>query len=202
MVVSGVYSDYSADSLMQPTREFTAKGIYELGGSDLNASFEWFQKTSYFIWGLGVGYDDGIYHHLKLGFNTRFFEAGVFMGTFHQYTTIAVHGEQCDVFPCSDSDNWKSIGGADTDFHAMLFMGLYATIMIEDFFLSYSVSSYSPPVETGEEGLTTPSIDTHYIMAGYRFHTHWEVSGGVALTLVNPDYRHYAAKFGVGYVFK
>ena len=202
MAVSGSYSDYSADSLMRPTREFTAKGVYELGGSDLNASFEWFKKLHFFLWGLGIGYDDGVYHHLKIGFNTRFVEAGAFMGTFHQYTTMTVHGEQCDVYPCSDSDNWKSIGGTDTDFYASLFMGLYATIMIDDFFLSYSLSSYSPAVEADGEDLSAPSIDTHYIMAGYRFNTHWEVSGGVAMTLVNPDYRHFAAKFGVGYVFK
>ena len=83
MAVSGSYSDYSADSLMRPTREFTAKGVYELGGSDLNASFEWFKKLHFFLWGLGIGYDDGVYHHLKIGFNTRFVEAGAFMGTFH-----------------------------------------------------------------------------------------------------------------------
>ena len=139
MAVSGSYSNYSSDSLMEDSRKFTARGIYEFGGSDVNATFDWFSKASVLLFGFGVGYDDGIYHHLKLGFNTSVFEAGVYVGFFHHYTELEIDGSTCSTWPCSDDDNWSSIKNTDAEFYTSLLYGAYASVIVDDFFVSYNL---------------------------------------------------------------
>ncbi|MBR4784857.1 MAG: hypothetical protein IK012_06340 [Fibrobacter sp.] len=199
MAVSGSYVNYSSDSLMQQSRSFSANGYYEFGGSDVNASFDWFGKASVMLIGFGVGYDDGIYHHLKVGFNTSVVEAGVYLGLYHQYTTLEINGSTCDTWPCSERDNWGSMSETNTDFYTNLFYGLYASIIIDDFFMSYNLSIYNPSVSGGGESVSSPDIYSHYIKGGYRISKHWEVNAGLIMSFVDPDYRHFAANVGAAF---
>lgn len=202
MAVSGSYSNYSSDSLMEDSRKFTARGIYEFGGSDVNATFDWFSKASVLLFGFGVGYDDGIYHHLKLGFNTSVFEAGVYVGFFHHYTELEIDGSTCSTWPCSDDDNWSSIKNTDAEFYTSLLYGAYASVIVDDFFVSYNLSIYGPNVKGGGESVSSPNIYSHYFKSGYRISKHWEVYGGLILSFVDPDYRHFAGSAGASFYLK
>ena len=203
MAVSGSYSNYSSDSLLQDSRSFHTTGVYEFGGTDMNASFDWFGKAAFMLFGFGVGYDDGIFHHLKLGFNTPVVEGGVFFGLFHQYTTMHVSGSTCDTWPCDErGDNWDSMSDTKTEFFTTIHYGAFASFFIDDFFMSYSLSIYSPSVEGGGESVSTPDIYSHYLKAGYRITKHWEVSAGIIMSFVDPDYHHFAGNVGASFYLK
>ena len=83
--VSGDYkawSSWSLDSIVQDLNSHSSSGIYKMGGNEFTGGFEWFHKSNVALIGVGVSFNDGIYHHITYGFNTEHFEIGGFFGLF------------------------------------------------------------------------------------------------------------------------
>ena len=53
---------------------------YEIGGVEGSGKIDYLHKSGTLIFGAGLGYDDGLYYHLTLGWNFRDFEFGFFTG--------------------------------------------------------------------------------------------------------------------------
>ena len=197
--VIGTYTDLTKDSdTLHKHENFTAEGMYEFGGFEVEGGATWFHKSDAFLYGIGIGFNDGIYHHLTLGINTTHFEAGVFAGLFHQYSRLRYYGETCNDITICEDDDWESTFGDETETRISPFYGLYLGAFLGEMFLEYSLSMYTPNLDIEDDKVNVPMITTNYITLGYRFNEQFEVSGGAIISAIKGKL-HYAASLGVNF---
>ena len=162
---------------------------YEIGGVEGSGKIDYLHKSGTLIFGAGLGYDDGLYYHLTLGWNFRDFEFGFFTGHI-LFRDIKYSGEKC----VETEKNNVTIDGAvfwsrtvcasyepfekeEIKYVEDLFLGGFVGIIIGKSFLNYSFS-----IE-GFDIVDTPIL-SHYISMGYRFGDFIELSLGTVLTNV------------------
>ena len=196
IAVSGTYRDWNTDTLTK-VKTYTANGTYHLGGFEGTGGFELYKKSDIAVYGLGIGYNDGIYHHITYGFNFRHLEFGSYVGFFHQYMHIKYSGSSCSGIKTCTQDNGSFSEDKD-DFETSLFWGLYAGIFIGDFFLSYSISGYTPGLDTDDEDISTPTITSNYFTLGYHINKNFALSVGAIGSDVDSHW-HWAGSCGIHY---
>ena len=189
--VSGDYkawSSWSLDSIVQDLNSHSSRGIYRLGGNEFTGGFEWFHKSNVALIGVGVSFNDGIYHHITYGFNTEHFEIGGFFGLFHQF--LEVYG--------SGSTNDKSFNEAKMQLNTNLIWGFYTGVFLGDLFLNYNLSAYRPSFDIDGTNVRSSIVTSNYITLGYNINEHWAVTAGAIGTDVQSNW-HWAASLGVNF---
>jgi len=196
IAVSGKYRDWDADTLAK-VKTFFANGIYHMGGFEGTGGFELYKKSDNAVYGLGIGYNDGIYHHITYGFNFQHFEFGSYLGFFHQYMHVKYSGSSCSGVNTCLHDN-EDFNEDKNVFESSLFWGLYAGVFIGDFFLNYSLSGYTPGLDTDDESVSTPTITSNYFTLGYHINKNFAVSVGAVGSDVASHW-HWAGSCGIHY---
>ena len=159
---------------------------YKMGGLDFTGKVDYLRKTNYFVYGLGLGYKDGLFNHLLFGWNFSHFEFGAFAGLYTQFSEVEYEGVVVD-------DDEDAVGQTIRDHsnHAntSFFAGAYAGFYLEKLFFNYSVSTYLPSsvkIENRLE-LSVPRITSHYFTVGYRLTDRIEISAGGIFTDIDTD---------------
>lgn len=168
---NGSYTDWVQDSILK-WKSYDVSGEYRMGGFEFAGGLEWYHKAKYALCGFGIAYNDGIAHHLTLGFNFSHFEFGTFIGLFHQISR--------------------------SKFRTSLFFGGYGSVYVGDAFLAYSLSDYTPRVSSDGTSISVNDITTHYITLGYHITKSFEVTAGAIGSNVGTQW-HWAGSMGVGY---
>lgn len=159
---------------------------YKMGGLDFTAKIDYLRKSNYFVYGLGLGYKDGLFNHLLLGWNFSHFEFGAFAGLYTQFNEVEYEGVVID--DDEDVAN-QTISGHSNHTGTSFFTGAYASFYLEKLFFNYSISTYIPPSVTIENRLelSVPRITSHYFAVGYRFNQWIEISAGGIFTDVDTE---------------
>ena len=193
--VSGSYRDWNEDTLNKIT-EYTVNGKYHMGGFEGTASYEWYSKFDNAIIGFGLGYNDGLYHHITYGFNFHQLEFGTFVGFYHQYMHIQYRGSTCSgIKSCTSS---SSLNEDKNTIETSLFWGMYAGFFFGNFFLNYSLSAYTPGLDTEDENVHTPIITSNYITLGFHINKHIAISAGAIGSDVSSQW-HWGGSLGIAY---
>ena len=175
---------------------------YKLGGMDFSAKVDFLYKLDGFIFGTGIGFKDGVYHHFSLGANLQYVEFGMFLGFFHQYHNAYYNVSKCQtiihLFKESEED-CDSFNDERNIFTISPFMGAYAGIMIHDFFINYSVSVYKPSIDIENNSLDLAAITTQYITLGYRINKYFELSAGAVINYKNIPHWNYGWTSGISF---
>lgn len=172
---------------------------YIMGGIDYTGKIDFLYKKDYLVFGAGVGYKDGIFHHFTIGANFSHFEFGTFFGGYHQRCELEYAGykEVND----DDYDN-ERISGYQNDYSTNIFAGAYAGFYFGGFFYNYSISTYRPSAEIEDKNMDVPGIASNYFTIGYRFNQMVEVSfGGIATYIDSPAW-NFGVTSGITFYFK
>ena len=185
------------------SRGNSANVTYKLGGTDFSGKIDFLYKVDGFIFGSGLGFKDGIYHHFTLGTNLRNFEFGAFFGFYHQYDKIEYEASRCEyeyhLFSPTDETCSSSFYESVYRFNTAPFIGAYAGLIIDKFFINYSVSVYSPSVNIEENAPTLAAIATQYLTAGIRINKWIELSAGSTMTYMDTPHWHYGFTGGISF---
>lgn len=185
------------------SRGNSANVTYKLGGTDFSGKIDFLYKVDGFIFGSGLGFKDGIYHHFTLGTNLRNFEFGAFFGFYHQYDKIEYEASRCEyeyhLFSSTDETCSSSFYESVYRFNTAPFIGAYAGLIIDKFFINYSVSVYSPSVNIEENAPTLAAIATQYLTAGIRINKWIELSAGSTMTYMDTPHWHYGFTGGISF---
>lgn len=167
---------------------------YKIGGKDFSGKADFLYKIDGFFFGTGLGYKDGIYHHFTLGANLQHVEFGLFFGLYHQYYEMDYDASRCEyeynLFSDKD-EKCEAYSDSRQDFFTSPFIGAFASIYIDKFFINYSASVYSPRIKIEENSPDLAAITTQYITAGIRINRWIELSAGTSITYINkPQWYH------------
>ncbi len=178
------------------------KVTYKLGGTDFSAKADFLYKLDGFTFGTGAGFKDGLYHHFTLGANLQYFEFGFFFGFFHQYNNVKYVGSKCQyiyhLFTETEED-CQSFSDDRDIITTSPFMGSYAGIMIDNFFINYSVGVYKPSVDIEKSSLDLAIITTQYITIGYRINRRIELSLGAVINYMDIPHWNYGFTGGLSF---
>lgn len=179
---------------------FNTRGIYTIGGLDIEGKLDFLAKANLAVIGFGIAVNDGIYHHLTLGINSRYFDIGGFAGLYHHKGKITYSGSECSTVTTCEKEDWSGIHGNNSDYRISGFGGLYAGVILGDAFFNYSFSTYTPNINAHGEGLTVPSIYSHYFILGYRINRYIEINGGTVGTYIEDvSHWHWAGRTGLSF---
>ena len=175
---------------------------YKIGGIDFSGKADFLYKVDGFIFESGLGYKDGIYHHVSFGANLQYFEFGIFLGLYHHYVEMDYNASRCeyDYYIFSDNDEkCETYSDNQSDFFTSPFIGAFASIYIDKFFINYSASIYSPRVKIKENKPNLATITTQYITAGIRINRWIELSAGASITYINTPHWYYGFTGGLSF---
>ena len=173
---------------------------YKTGGIDFSGKADFLYKVDGFFFGSGLGYRDGIYHHFTLGANLQHVEFGLFFGLYHQYIEMDYNATKCDYeydLFIQKTEECEAYKDNQQDYFTSPFIGAFASIYIDKFFISYSASLYSPRVKIEEHSLDLAAITTQYITAGIRINRWIELSAGASITYINTPQWYYGFTGGI-----
>lgn len=175
---------------------------YKMGGTDFSGKIDFLYKLDGFIFGTGLGYKDGFYHHFTLGTNLKHFEFGIFFGLFHQYSDIDYQGSKChySLFLFNEKEEeCESFTEDQSDFYTTYLLGAYAGLIFDDLFLNYSVSTYKPNILIEEHSPKLIKVVTQYITLGYRISKWFELSAGSSITYTTTPHWYYGWTGGISF---
>lgn len=159
--------------------------VIELGDYSVIASMDFFMKWKQAYFQLGLGVYDGLYYYAGMGINRKYFEAGVFLGQFHQFTTVYYYGYWCDDLRCNDDDNNGTFSADEPHLLSDVFVGVYAGLHAWRLSLDYSFSTYTPSVNVNSLDYDMPAVISNYLSLGIRLTDSWIVRGGVVATFAD-----------------
>lgn len=190
---------------------------YEMGGIKVAGKLDYLHKINTLILGLGLGIDDGIYHHFTLGWNFTHFEFGGFIGSFHQYGNVQYDVERCiatekqnttlDGIVLWSNDvctSYIPYNKNKSEFNSDLFIGLFAGVFIDDFFYNYSLSYYYRDIDIEGERHRLAAVTSHYFTIGYKLNEQFEFTVGGVVTEIGDKVpkRHIGFNGSVSYNLK
>jgi len=159
--------------------------VIELGDYSVIASMDFFMKWKQAYFQLGLGVYDGLYYYAGMGTNRKYFEAGVFLGQFHQFTTVYYYGYWCDDLRCNNDDNNGTFSADEPHLLSDVFVGVYAGLHAWRLSLDYSISTYTPSVNVNSLDYDMPAVISNYLSLGIRLTDSWIVRGGVVATFAD-----------------
>jgi len=175
---------------------------YKVGGLDFSGKADFLYEVDGFFFGSGLGFKDGIYHHFSLGTNLQHIELGLFFGLYHHYTGMDYGASLCEYEYHIFSDNeerCETYSESRYDFFTSPFIGAFASVYIDKFFINYSASLYSPRVKIEENEPDLAAITTQYIAAGIRINKWIELSAGASITYINTPHWYYGFTGGISF---
>ena len=176
--------------------------IYKIGGTDFSGKADFLYKIDGFFFGTGVGYKDGIFHHFSFGTNLQHIELGLFFGLYHQYIAIDYEASRCEyeyhIFSDKE-EKCEAYSESQYGFSTSPFIGAFASIFIDKFFINYSASLYSPHVQIEKKEPNLATITTQYITAGFRMNKWLELSAGASISYINRPHWYYGFTGGISF---
>lgn len=187
---------------------------YEMGGIEVAGKLDYLHKINTLILGLGLGIDDGIYHHFTLGWNFSHFEFGGFIGTFYQYGNVQYDIERCTATKKQNVTldgtvlwtdevcaSYVPYSKNESEFNSDLFIGLFAGVFVDNFFFNYSLSYYYRDLDIEGEKHSLAAITSHYFTLGYKLNEKFEFTVGGVLTGIDDKYskQHASLTGGITY---
>lgn len=186
---------------------------YKRNRFPVSASFTYLKKYEFFVHGFSVGINPDVYARYVLGVNAERFEVGGFVdaginffseNSFDFYECVRYSPEGCLEF--------SEIKHLDNEGGWRLGAGLYASLFVGRFALSYSPSIYHNKgnledadyegVDWLEFRVNEPFVLSQYMGASVWVHDHWKVTFGVtALSPLNFDDLYWTINSSVGYWF-
>jgi hypothetical protein len=176
------------------------RGVYKIGGIDVEGKLDFLAKAGLATIGFGIGINDGIYHHLTLGINSRYLDIGAFAGLYHHHGNLKYNGSECSTITTCDPEDWDGFHGDKTEYKISFLGGFYAGLILGDAFFNYSLSTYTPNIDAHGEGLTVPAIYSHYFTLGYRINRYIEINGGTVGSYIEDiGHWHWAGRTGLSF---
>lgn len=74
--------------------------ILEIDGYHISASLEFIINFNPIFFQVGIAAYDGFYYYVAIGANHKYYDWGVFLGEFNQFTTVDYFGYWCGVDGC------------------------------------------------------------------------------------------------------
>ena len=171
--------------------------IYKMGGLEFTGSAEFLYKNDEAILGLGIGYNDGLFHYIIFGDNESFYEYGFFFGFYHQFGHLNYEGKHCDAALFGE-ENCTPFSDRKNDYYLGVLGGGFAGLFLGNLFINYSVSVYAPVADIDGSATTISGIYSNYFTVGYRFK--WaELSAGLILTYVDEGYANFGFTSGLSF---
>ena len=174
--------------------------ILKIDGYHISLSLDFFIKFSTMFVQLGIGGYDGLYYYAALGANHKYYDWGVFLGEFNQFTTVDYFGYWCGLDGCTVDDKDDSF--IDSDFLILgdVFFGAYVGAYVWKFSLNNTISMYVPGVNVGKIDYDMPYVISNYTSLGFRLSDGWTVRGGTVLSFIrNWSKPHLGLKFSIDY---
>ena len=184
-----------------PGKAYEGNNAYiNIGGYSFAASMDFIMKWNTVFFQIGMGFYDGAYYYASLGANYRYFEYGVFVGEFHQFTRVNYYGYWCSADGCTDEDMDDSFESSEVRMLSDVFMGGYAGAHLWRFSLNYSLSFYTPSLDVSSLHYVMPAIVSNYLSLGFNVTDNLTLRGGAVANLVrNWTKPHLGLKFAFEY---
>lgn len=159
-------------------------------------------KGRFFLWGWNATIDKGIFVNHIIGFNTKYFEAGISIGLWLHKRDFEYSGTE---YAYSDSSKAQELEFTESySWGFTVTYGGFASVYHGPFSLGYSVNIYRPvPVyrKNVEPQIDFPFVMTEYITAGYRLNKNWELRLGATNTFGGFPGWHWGVIGGLSYYF-
>ena len=174
--------------------------ILEIDGYHLSAAVDLMFKFNTLVLQFGFGAYDGFYYYASFGANYKFFEWGLFLGEFHQFTTVDYLGYWCGSSGCSEEDKDDSFKATEWLIMTDVFCGAYFGFHIWRLSLDNSISFYTPGLDVVELSYDMPSVISNYTSLGIRLGDNWTLRGGSVVSLIRKISKpHFGLKFSIEY---
>ena len=171
-----------------------------IGGYSFAASADFILKWDFIFFQLGLAYYDGAYYYASLGTNHKYYEYGVFVGEFHQFTRINYYGYWCSADGCTKEDREDTFESSQLRMLSDVFLGGYAGLHFWRLSLNYTLSLYTPGLDVPDLSYTMPMIVSNYLSAGIKITDDLMVRGGVVASFVRTWRKpHLGLKFAIDY---
>ena len=181
-------------------RVYSNNAVLKIDGYNVSASLDFFVNLNLFYFQLGIGVYDGLYYYAGFGANREYYEWGVFIGEFNQFTTIDYFGYWCGIDGCTEEDMDDSYVANDFLVLGDVFFGAYVGAHVWRLSLNNTVSMYVPGVDVGQMEYDMPVVVTNYTSLGIRIIDNWSVRGGTVITFVRDwSEPHLGFKFSLNY---
>lgn len=181
-------------------RVYSNNAVLKIDGYNVSASLDFFVNLNLFYFQLGIGVYDGLYYYAGFGANRKYYEWGVFIGEFNQFTTIDYFGYWCGIDGCTEEDMDDSYVANDFLVLGDVFFGAYVGAHVWRLSLNNTVSMYVPGVDVGQMEYEMPVVVSNYTSLGFRIIDNWSVRGGTVITFVRDwSEPHLGFKFSLNY---
>ena len=193
--------DSKSDVLNDSIKAYEGNTAFiDIGGYSAALSIDFIMKWNTAFFQIGMAAYDGVYYYASIGANHRYFEYGLYVGQFHQFTHVNYYGYWCSADGCTDEDRENTLDETDLQLLSDVFLGGFAGLHFWRLSLNYSVSCYTPSLEVSDLDYSMPTVVSNYLTLGFRVTDNLTVRGGAVASLVRKWSKpHLGLKFAIDY---
>ena len=178
----------------------TNNAIIKIDGLHVAGSIDFIFKFNTIFFELGVGAYDGAYYYASIGANHKYWEWGLFVGDFLQFTTVDYFGYWCSVKGCTEEDLDDSFEASEWVILSDAFLGGYVGVHWWRLSLNNTISFYIPGLDVAQLDYDMPAVISNYTSLGVRLGDSWTVRGGTVVSLIRRISKpHFGLKFSIDY---
>lgn len=158
--------------------------ILEIDGYHISASLEFIINFNPIFFQVGIAAYDGFYYYVAIGANHKYYDWGVFLGEFNQFTTVDYFGYWCGVDGCSEDDMDDSFVASDFVVLGDVFFGAYVGAHVWRLSLNNTVSMYRPGIDVERMDYDMPYVISNYTSLGIHLSDEWSIRGGTVISFI------------------
>ena len=172
----------------------------DIGGYSAAVSADFIMKWDPIIFQIGIAAYDGAFYYASIGANHKYYEYGLFLGEFHQFTKVSYYGYWCSVDGCTEEDKEDTFDESELRMLSDVFLGIYAGAHFWRFSLNYTLSTYTPSLDVPSLDYKMPAVVSNYLSLGFRITDELSIRGGAVASLVRTWSKpHLGLKFSIDY---